>query len=149
MRVETLIRHRTQEKEIRLSGELVMTREAWEQHGAVYHGSLGTAAKEGWYTVRNCELMGVPVTEDELQSCKDFAMFKDCYDEHCLKNSAGKKVRPCLPVFRRSKKDIWVYIQRKREDGTWGESFECGPLATAEMMMKAEPGKFKIASYVK
>lgn len=40
MRVETLIRHRTQEKEIRLSGELVMTRETWEQRGAVYHLSL-------------------------------------------------------------------------------------------------------------
>jgi len=44
MRVETLIRHRTQEKEIRLSGELVMTRETWEQRGAVYHGSIGNAA---------------------------------------------------------------------------------------------------------
>ena len=99
MRVETLIRHRTQEKEIRLSGKLVMTREAWEQRGAGYHGSIGNAAKESWYTVRNCEIMGVPVTDEELQSCKDFAMYKDCYDEYCLKNSAGKKVRPCLPVF--------------------------------------------------
>lgn len=149
MRVETLIRHRMQEKEIRLSGKLVKTREFWEQCGAVYHGSLGTAAKEGWYTVRNCELMGVPVSNEEFQSCKDFAMYKDCYDEYCLKDSIGKKVRPCLPVFYRSKKDIWVYIQRKREDGTWDESFECGPLATAEIMIKAEPGKFKIAGYVK
>lgn len=149
MRVETLIRYRTQEKEIRLSGELVMTREAWEQRGAVYHGSLGTAAKEGWYTVRNCELMGVPVADEELQSCKDFAMYKDCYDEYCLKDSAGKKIRPCLPVFYRDKKNIWVHIQRKQDDGTWGASFECGPLATAEAMIKAEPGKYKIAGYVK
>ena len=148
MRVPTLIRHRTQEKEIRLSGELVMTKEAWEQRGAVYHGSLGHAAKECWYTVRNCEIMGVPVTDEELQSCKDFAMFKDCYAENLLVIDDKNRV-PCLPVFYRDKKDIWVYIKRKRDDGTWGESFECGPLATAELMMKAEPGKFKIAGYVK
>ncbi len=148
MRVETLIRHRTQEKEIRLSGELVMTKEAWEQRGGIYHDSLGNAAKEGWYTVRNCEIMGVPVTDEEFQNCKNFAMFKDCYAENLLVID-GKNRVPCLPVFYRDKKDIWVHIQRKREDGTWGESFECGPLATAELMMKAEPGKFKIAGYVK
>ena len=78
MRVDTLIRHRAQEKEIRLSGALVMPREAWEQRGAIYHGSIGNAAKESWFTVRNCELMGVPVTDEELQNCKDFAMYKDC-----------------------------------------------------------------------
>lgn len=33
MRVETLIRHRTQDKEIRLSGDLVMTKDEWEQRG--------------------------------------------------------------------------------------------------------------------
>ena len=93
--------------------------------------------------------MGLPVTDEELQNCKDFAMYKDCYDEHCLKDSTGKKVRPCLPVFYRDKKDILVHIQRKREDGTWGEAVECVPLSTAELMIKAEPGKFKIAGYVK
>ncbi len=98
MRVETLIRHRTEEKEIRLSGELSMTKAEWEERGGVYHGSLGTAAKQGWYTVRNCELKGVPVTETEFKNCKDFAMFKDCYTENCIK---GK--RPCLPVFYRGK----------------------------------------------
>ncbi len=110
MRVETLIRHRTQEKEIRLSGKLVMTREAWEQRGAVYHGSIGNAAKESWYTVRNCEIMGVPVTDEEFQNCKNFAMFKDCYAENLLVID-GKNRVPCLPVFYRDKKDIWVHIQ--------------------------------------
>lgn len=33
MSLETLIRHRTERKELRLSGELVMTRTAWEQRG--------------------------------------------------------------------------------------------------------------------
>lgn len=96
MRVETLIKHRTQEKEIRLSGELVMTKLAWEQRGGIYHGSLGTAAKSGWYTVRVCALKGVPVTEEEFKNCKDFAMFKDCYMENCI-----NRRRPCLPAFYR------------------------------------------------
>lgn len=59
MRVSTLIRHRTQEKEIRLSGALVMTREAWEQRGAVYHGSIGNAAKENAMTVLGENLSSV------------------------------------------------------------------------------------------
>ena len=148
MRVDTLIMKRTEEKEIRLSGSLCMTKAAWEQHGGVYRGTKSDAAKNGWYTVRKCELMGVPVTEEEFRNCKNFAMYQ-CSTENCINDTDGKKRKPCLPVFYRSKKDIWVHIQRKRDDGTWGESFECGPLATAELMMKAEPGKFKIAGYVK
>lgn len=148
MRVETLIKHRTEDKEILLSGELVMTKAAWEQRGGTYHGTLGNAFKESWYTVRRCKLMGLPVTEEEFKTCKDFAMFQDCYAENCIVID-GKQKRPCLPVFYRDKKDIWVHIQRKLPDGTWGEPCECGPLATAEIMMKAEPGKFKIAGYLK
>lgn len=102
MSLETLIRHRTERKELRLSGELVMTRTAWEQRGGVYRGSLGPAAKAGWYTVRECARMGVPVTETEFNNCKDFAMFKDCYTDYCLEEN-GKRVRPCLPVFYREK----------------------------------------------
>ena len=82
MRVGTLIRHRTQDKEIRLSGNLVLTKDEWTQRGGVYHDSLGNAAKEGWYTVRNCELMGLPITDEEFKNCKDFAMYKDCYAEN-------------------------------------------------------------------
>lgn len=109
MSVETIIKHRTQEKEIRLSGELVMTKEQWEKRGGVYRGSLGTAAKSGWYTIRSCELMGEPITEDELKNCNDFAMFKDCYQDYCIRvdngTFRGKYVRPCLPVFYRIPKE--------------------------------------------
>lgn len=84
MRVETLIRHRTQEKEIRLSGELVMRK------------PLGNSAA-GFITAR---LERLQITEQEFKNCKDFAMFQDCYMEHCLKEN-GKQVRPCLPVFYR------------------------------------------------
>ena len=148
MRVPTLIRHRTQEKEIRLSGELVMTKEAWEQRGGFYHDSLDNAAKEGWYTVRNCELIGLPVSDEEFQNCKDFAMFKDCYAENLIVID-GKNRAPCLPVFYRDKKDIWVYVRRKLSDGSWSGTIESGPLSTVEKLMKDYPGEYKIAGYVK
>jgi len=147
MKVDTLIRHRSEEKEIRLSGELVMTKEAWEQRGAVYHGSLGAAAKESWYTVRNCELMGLPVTEEEFSACKNFAMYQDCYAENCIVVD-GKQKRPCLPVFYRDKKDIWVRVRRKLPDGSWSGPIESGPLSTVEKLMKAEPGTYKICGYL-
>lgn len=99
MSIITIIRHRTQEKEIRLSSELVMTKEEVLAFGGTYRGSLGEAAKNGFYTVRSCELMGQPVTDEEFKNCKDFAMFKDCYMEYCIGNK-----RPCLPVFYREKK---------------------------------------------
>ncbi len=102
MSLETLIRHRTQKREIRLSGDLVMSKAAWERRGGTYRGSLGKAAKSGWFTVRSCECMGKPVSEEEFKSCKDFAMFKDCYQEYCIGEN-GKDVRPCLPVFFREK----------------------------------------------
>lgn len=104
MSVETIIRHRTQEKEIRLSGDLVMSKTTWEQCGGTYRGSLGTAARNSYYTVRSCELMKQPVSAEEFAACKDFAMFKDCYQEYCIKEN-GKDVRPCLPVFYREKSD--------------------------------------------
>lgn len=149
MRVETLIRHRTQEKDIRLSGEFVMTKEAWERRGGNYRGGIKDAAQESWYTVRQCELMGLPVSEAEFKSCKNFAMFKGCYDEYCINVEPFKKVRPCLPVFYRDKKDIWVRLRTKLPDGTWSAPCESGPLSTVEILMKAEPGKYKIAGYLK
>ena len=102
MSLEKIINERRQKKELRLSGELVLTKTVWEQRGGVYRGSLGTAAKAGWFTVRECERMGAPVTETELKNCKDFAMFKDCDTDYCIEEN-GKRVRPCLPVFYREK----------------------------------------------
>ena len=125
-----------------------MTKEAWEQCGGVYHDSLGNAAKEGWYTVRNCELMGLPVSDEEFQNCKDFAMFKDCYAENLIVID-GKNRTPCLPVFYRDKKDIWVRVRRKLPDGSWSGPIESGPLSTVEKLMKDFPREYKIAGYVK
>lgn len=91
------IRRRTEAKEIRLSGNLAMTKEQWEQRGGIYRGSIGTAARTGYYTVRGCERLGFPVSDEEFKTCNDFAMFVDCYVEFCIN---GK--RPCLPVFYRN-----------------------------------------------
>lgn len=148
MRVETLIRHRTQDKEIRLSGDLVMTKDEWEQRGGTYHGSLGNAAKEGWYTVRNCERMGLPVTETEFQSCEDFAMYKDCYAENYIVVDRKQKV-PCLPVFFRDKEKIWVRLCRKLPNGLWSEPCDSTSLSIAEYLVKTAPQQYKIAGYLK
>lgn len=91
------IRLRTQEKEIRLSGSLVMTKEQWEERGGIYRGSIGTAARTGFYTVRACERLGFPVSDEEFKTCNDFAMFVDCYMKFCI-----ERKRPCLPVFYRN-----------------------------------------------
>ena len=88
---------RTNKKEIEMSGDLVLTKDQWEQRGGIYRGSLGTAARTGFYTVRACVKLGFPVSDEEFKTCNDFAMFVDCYMEFCI----GRK-RPCLPVFYRN-----------------------------------------------
>lgn len=91
-----IIKERLQAKEFRLSGNLVMTKDEWLKRGATYRGTLGQAAKLGFYTIRACEKIGQPVTETERANCKDFALYADCYMYYCID---GK--RPCLPVFFR------------------------------------------------
>ena len=148
MRVGTLIKHRTQEKEIRLSKELVMTKAAWEARGGIYHDTVGRATKNGWYTVRVCERMGLPATDEEFQNCKDFAMFAACYAENFIVEDGKQKV-PCLPVFYRDKKDIWVRLRVREPDGTWSEPCDCTSLETAEFLLKTQPAKYKWGGYFK
>lgn len=96
------IRERTEAKELRLAGDLAMTRSQWVLRGGIYRGTISEAAQAGYYTIRACENMGKPVSEEERRAAKDFAMFKSCYAHHCIK-VGDKKVRPCLPVFYRVK----------------------------------------------
>lgn len=103
MRYSALIRRRTEAKELRMSGNLVLSRQDWLARGGVYRGSLGEAAKIGYYTVRVCEKLGQPVTAEEMQTVENFAEFKTCYSDFCIEQN-GKKVRPNLPVFFRVKK---------------------------------------------
>ena len=95
------IRRRTAEKELRLAEGHILLREEYETQGAKYMGSLGMAAKAGYYTPAGCERQGAPVTEEELADITHFAMFADCYQDQCLKDANGQSRRPCLPVFFR------------------------------------------------
>lgn len=94
---------RTAEKELRLSDEYIKTKEEYEATGATYLGSLGQAAKAGYYTIAACQRCGQPVQSEELQAIQHFAMFADCYADQCLIVNK-KKRRPCLPVFYREEK---------------------------------------------
>ncbi len=100
MRAETTIRHRTEAKELRMAGNLVMSKEEWLERGGICRGTLGQAHKSGWLTPRGCERAGKPVTEEEMASVKDFCIYASCYMENCLEKN-GRNVRPCLLVFFR------------------------------------------------
>lgn len=96
------IRRRTAEKELRLAEGYVLTKEEYEAQGAAYMGSLGQAAKAGYFTPAGCERLNAPVTSDELSNIKYFAMFADCYQDQTIKRD-GRSRRPCLPVFPRNR----------------------------------------------
>lgn len=96
----SLVRERTEAKELKMSQPLVMTREEWLERGGVYHGTLGEASNNDYYTARVCENLQQAVTDEEMKLCKDFAMFQTCYADNCLGAKPNRK-RPCLPVFYR------------------------------------------------
>ena len=73
------IRRRTLSKELRLSQGYVKIKEEYESQNVKYMGSVGAAAKQGYFTIAACERKGVPVSQDELQNIRHFAMLADCY----------------------------------------------------------------------
>ena len=97
MTVDTLIERRTEDKILRMSEPLVMSKEEWLERGGVYHGTLSDATRSNYYSAWRCSLLKQPVTPDELANAKDFAMFKGCHMKHIL---PGRK-KPCIPVFYR------------------------------------------------
>ena len=94
------VKRMTSEKELRLAAGHVKTRDEYEAQGAKYMGSLGMAAKAGYYTPAACERLGCPVSEQELENIEFFAMYADCYTDQCIEQD-GHLYRPCLPVFYR------------------------------------------------
>lgn len=94
------IREKLEAKELKLAGDLVMTKSEWAARKATYRGGIFEAKQNGYFTIRFCEKIGKPVSEEELQNADNFAMMKGCYMRHCL-NRDGKMVRPCIPVFHR------------------------------------------------
>lgn len=98
------IRRNTAEKELRLAQGHVFTRSEYEARGAQYMGTVGEAAKLGYYTPAGCDRLGAPVSESEFSDIKCFAMLKDCYQDQTIKED-GRRKRPCLPVFYRETKE--------------------------------------------
>ncbi len=96
------IRERTEAKELRMSGELVKSREEWFSCGATFQGTISQAKSNSYFTVRYCEKIGQPVTDDEMSKANNFAEMSSCYMHHCLERN-GVKVRPCIPVFYRKR----------------------------------------------
>ena len=94
------IRYQLEAKELKISGELVMSRDEWLSRGGTFRGTITQAKKGGFFTVRKCEKIGKPVSEEEFRSAKNFAMMAGCYMDFCLKRGR-KNVRPCIPVFFR------------------------------------------------
>lgn len=88
--------------EIELSGNLVMSKSEWLARGGISHGTKSQAYNSGWFTVRWCEILGQPVTEDEFANVKDFCIYVGCYQKYFVKHN-GIKQLPCLPVFFREK----------------------------------------------
>lgn len=54
-------------------------------------GSISESTKKGYYTVPDCELLGYPVTIEELMTAKDFAQMMKCRRKYYL---GGAK--PCV-----------------------------------------------------
>lgn len=86
-------------EELEAAHGLVDSRYNLEQHGMIFMGSLTMAAQEGFYSIRECELMGRPVLRDEVPG--HCAMMVDCPVDLCVIDEEGNRVLPCLPVYWR------------------------------------------------
>lgn len=96
------IRKLTMAKDLRMAKGHVMTKDQFAATGATYRGTLGEAARAGYYTARACEKMGQSVTDAEWADIQNFGMMMDCSVTYCLPVN-GKRRRPCVPVFWRAK----------------------------------------------
>ena len=100
--LERIISDRTVAKDLKMSGDLVFSKDEWLARGGIYCGTVGTAARSGYFTVRQCEKMGKSVMLEEFAGCRYFAMLMNGDRRYCLKRG-DKYVRPCVPVFYRGK----------------------------------------------
>ena len=91
MSLDTLIRRRTQAKELLLAGNLAMTKNEWLEKDGIYRGTLGEAKQQRYFTIRVCEKMGQAVSAEELQQAKDFALCKSYYSEYLIKKDGRRR----------------------------------------------------------
>lgn len=95
-----VIKERTEAKELKMAGNLAMSRDEWITRGATFRGTLSQASKSNYLTARMCEKIGQPVSDEEMNAADNFAEMATCYMQFCLERD-GKKVRPNIPVFYR------------------------------------------------
>lgn len=101
--VESIIADRTARKDMRMSGNLVMTKDEWLVRGGECRGSVWNANENGYFTVRQCEKMGQSVSLEELDAARDFAMIKN-HGGNYIKGPDGIRHCACVPVFYRVRK---------------------------------------------
>lgn len=100
MSKETIVRDRTIAKELRLAEKYVLSAAEVRRRGYTLLGSTGTAAHAGYLTIRQIENKGTVITPSEIANCTTYAMMKMCPTDFCIYGDNGKRVRPCIPVFR-------------------------------------------------
>ncbi len=99
------IRRRTPFQGATLISGYVKTKEEYESQNVKYMGSVGAAAKQGYFTIAACERNGVPCRRMSFQNIRYFAMLADCYVDQCITDETGSKRRPCIPVFYREQEE--------------------------------------------
>ncbi len=79
MSVKTIIRDRSEKKELRMNEGYILQKSEVTEKGFTYLGSLGQAHLQGYRSMRECENSGESVSPEELENSKHYAMCKSFY----------------------------------------------------------------------
>lgn len=101
MSKDTIIRDRTIAKELRLACGHTLTSDDVKKRGYTLVGSASKASRQGYLTILQINSMGTLVLPEKIASCHTYAMIKSCPVDCCIKDADGRRVRPCIPVFRK------------------------------------------------
>lgn len=104
MSADTIIRDRSEKKELRLNENYILKRQVVDEKGYHYIGSLGQAHDQDYYSIRECENMKRPVSQSEIEQRTNYAMCKAFHvDNLPVDPVTHKRFCPCIPVFFRDK----------------------------------------------
>lgn len=101
MSLKIIISNRTEQKELRMNEDYFLQKSAVLEKGYKYFASLWYARQKGYYTIRECEKIGQPVTEGELNNIFAYAMCRFRTENLPYDNKSHKRYCPCIPVFYR------------------------------------------------
>ena len=105
MSVDIMIQNRTEQKELRMNEGYILRKSDVVEKDWKYFQSLWCAKQEGFYSIRECEKFGQPVTEEELQEIPAYAMCRSFRTENLpYDGNTHKRYCPCIPVFYRESK---------------------------------------------